>query len=156
LVSNSETPQWFLPTIQAILHQTIPTPLAVPFMFKLSDKAAAHNTKLLEEYNFNMQEVLEAHCHSFMGYGSEFRPVHMIEPLLLHHQNWSYLKLQLQQGSKWPLKELLEKDRLEKNLEFIRRENHKSAVTRHQALKDIVTKEISQGLMIPLQIQCKN
>jgi hypothetical protein len=83
-----------------------------------------------------------------MGYGSEFRPIHIIEPLLLHHHSWPSFVNQLKQGSKWSLLNISESDRKAKNIEFIQRGNHKSAITYHTILRDIIQKEVRQGWMI--------
>jgi hypothetical protein len=87
-----------------------------------------------------------------MSYGSEFRPYHILEPLLIHHHIWPSLSKQLQEGSKWRLLNLSDEDRTVKNREFISRGNHQSAKKHHQALKSIISKEVLQGWMIPLPL----
>jgi len=91
-----------------------------------------------------------------MGYGSEFRPKHLLESLLLHHRSWPSLLAQLSRGSSWPLSPISEEDRKAKNLEFIARGNHKSAVTNQNVLKSIIDKEVSQGWMIPIPLHFIN
>ncbi len=91
-----------------------------------------------------------------MAYGSEFRPITHLEPLLLHHRSWPSFSLQLMRGSMWPLTDLSESDRVQKNNEFISRGNHKSAITHHEVFKKIITQEIHQGWMIPLPLPYTN
>jgi hypothetical protein len=99
---------------------------------------------------------IENNKNSIMSYGAEFRQINIIKPLLLHHRSWPSFTNQLQQGSKWPLLSLTENDRKEKNVEFIKRGNYKSASTYHSVLKDIIQKEDRQGWMIPLPIHFIN
>jgi hypothetical protein len=93
---------------------------------------------------------------SIMSYGSEFRPLHVIEPLLMHHHSWPSFMNQLIQGSRWPLLPISEPDRKAKNDKFIKRGNPKSAITHHSVLRDIIQKEVRQGWMIPIPIHYIN
>jgi hypothetical protein len=124
-----DTPQWFIPTIQRIVQQQIPTPLNVSLRFELNDASAVHNMNELRKHGNDLHTYIISNKHSFMGYGSEFRPQYFLEELLLHHRSWPSLLSQLTKGSSWPLSPISEKDRKAKNLEFIARGNHKSAVT---------------------------
>jgi hypothetical protein len=111
---------------------------------------------ILRNYSNDIHVYINANKHSFMGYGSEFRPIQVIEPLILHHRSWPSFANQLQQGSKWPLASISESDRLAKNIEFIKRGNHKSAVTHYSVLHDIIQKEVTQGWMIPIPLTSIN
>lgn len=70
---------------------------------------------------------MEANQGSIISPGLEFRPVHLLEPLFLHHLNWPSIRQILVSGSLWPLLSISEEDRVAKNNEFISRGNHKSA-----------------------------
>ncbi len=104
----------------------------------------------------DLHTYITANKHSFMGYGSEFRPKRLLETLLLHHRSWPSLSLQLSKGSSWPLSPISEEDRKTKNLEFIARGNHKSAITHHNVLRSIIDKEVKQGWMIPIPLHYVN
>ncbi len=110
----------------------------------------------LHTYNDCIHSYINANKHFFTGYGSEFRPWSHLKPLLLHRQNWLTLLQQLQNGSKWPLQPISDSDRCTKNTEFIARGNHKSTLTHHAILKDIITKKVQQGGMIPLPLHYIN
>jgi hypothetical protein len=146
------TLDWFLPCITQILSKEVPTPTGVSLQFSLSDEAANHNMAILQSFNNNLHDYILANKNSFMSYGSEFRPYHVLEPLLLHHRSWPSLSKQLQEGSKWPLSTLTDEDRLSKNREFISHGNHQSAKKHHLVLNNIISNEVLQGWMIPLPI----
>jgi hypothetical protein len=101
--SIPESPDWFLKTIEQIISHPLQTPLGVSLKFDLSIEAATHNMNILCSYTNSVHLYINANKHSFMGYGSEFRPIHIIERLLMHHRSWPSFLNQLQQGSKWPL-----------------------------------------------------
>ena len=154
--SIPEPPDWFLKTIEQIISHPLQTPLGVSLKFDLSTEAATHNMNILRGYTNSVHLYINANKHSFMGYGSEFHPIHIIERLLMHHRSWPSFLNQLQQGSKWPLTSISESDRKAKNTEFIQRGNHKSAITHHSILRDIIQKKVRQGWMIPIPIDCIN
>jgi hypothetical protein len=59
----------------------------------------------------------------------------------------------LTEGSNWPLQDIDEKSRNQKNLEFIARGNHKSAIKHEDTISDILLKDVAQGWMIPFPIK---
>jgi hypothetical protein len=111
---------------------------------------------ILQNYSSDIHVYINANKHPFIGYGSEFRPIHVIKALLLYHCSWPSFANQLQQGSKWPLTTLLELDRLAKNIEFIKRGNHKSAITHLSVLHDIIQNKVKQGWMIHVPLTSLN
>jgi hypothetical protein len=151
-----DTPSGFIKTIKEIVSSQIPTLQGVSLQFDLTDKASTHNMIILQQYNNNIHQYISANKNSIMSYGSEFRRIHILEPLLMHHRSWPSLSNQLQQGSKWPLLAVSETDRKMKNIEFIKRGNHKSAVKYHSVLRDIIQKEVHQGWMVPIPISFIN
>ncbi len=128
------------------------TPKSPDLRFKLSQEAAIHNMKLLQQHDTDLQNYLLKNGGTFIGFGSEFRCSTLLEPLLLHHPNWWRLKQLLEQGSNWQLDELSHDDRLAKNDEFISRGNHKSAKTYDKKLCKTIIQEIKQGWMFPLPL----
>jgi hypothetical protein len=89
---------------------------------------------------------------TFINYGSEFRSPSELELLLLHHPNWPKCLDILQNGSRWPLEDLTNLDRVTKNKEFIQRGNHKSAIKYNDIYQATIIKEIQQGWMVPLPL----
>jgi hypothetical protein len=138
--------------VKNILSTTVHTPGPAPLVFEATDMAAAHNREILQSYNNNISALLEDHGNSILRQGSEFRPVFILEPLLLHHFRWPKLKQLLTKGSNWPLRPIDDNTRKQKNLEFISRGNHKSAIKHEDILSEILLKEIAQGWMIPLPL----
>jgi hypothetical protein len=111
---------------------------------------------LLQQHGNSMQNLIAAYPNSFLSPGSEFRPIQVLEPLLMHHHNWPKIKNILLMGSMWPLHPIPEVERKTKNLEFIARGNHKSAVKYAEEYTKILEKEISQGWMFILPINFVN
>ena len=74
-------------------HSTCVRPTAPEFQFELSCDAADHNAKALERYGFNLGAAIEANSSSPLGYGSEFRPVHILAPIFERHPNWNRLRV---------------------------------------------------------------
>jgi hypothetical protein len=100
--------------------------------------------------------LIEAYPGSTISPGSEFRPVHQLEPLLMHHNNWCHIRSSLINGSVWPLQSIQESKRVAKNIEFIAQGSHKSALKYGDDYTKIVKSEISQGWILPLPLHYIN
>jgi len=151
-----ETPHWFLSTIADIINSAVDTPLHPPLRFDLSQAAAESNMRFLKAYGDSIQALIEAHPGSFLCPGSEFRPVACLETLLMHHPNWPLIINSLTRGSVWPLLPISNEERVTKNIEFIARGNHKSAIKYNDEYLKIVKAEISQGWMFPIPLHYIN
>jgi hypothetical protein len=103
------------------------TPIHPPLKFELSEEVAVHNMNLLMLHGDSIQNLISAHPGSVFSPGLEFRPIHVLQPLLLHHCNWPQISTILSSGSYWPLLPIEDTHRKAKNIEFILRGNHKSA-----------------------------
>jgi hypothetical protein len=112
--------------------------------------------KLLQLHNNSIQNYILQNNETFTSFGSEFRSPDLLEPLLMHHPNWHRFRLLLLEGSHWALAPLPNENRLEKNNEFIKRGNHKSAIKYETELQKIITQEVSQGWMLPLPLHYIN
>ena len=125
---NSEDEQLVV-TIAHILLQPSRPMIASEFRFAWSTEAANHNWAVLERYDLNVQHALENQRHTQMEFGSEFRSVHLLEPLAGNHPLWPRLKRWLLEGAEFPLTPISEDDRhSDLNMALIRG-NHKSATT---------------------------
>ena len=153
IVKFLETPEWFLPTIAAISLQQCRTPSSVPITFEASSAAAKSNQQLLEQHDCSISNLIQAYPNSCLSYGSEFRPVEALKPLLQLHPRWTKLANLLIYGSCWPVSKIDDKTRRAKNSELLLRGNHKSATTHSEYLGTSLNKEIIQGWMIPLPIE---
>jgi hypothetical protein len=115
-------------------------------------EAALHNMQKLQRRGNSIADLINSVSGTFINYGSEFRPIPVLEPLLLHHPNWPKCQNLLCKGSLWPLHDISNADRVAKNKEFIRRGNHKSAIKYEEVFLNTITKEIQQGWMVPLPL----
>ncbi len=115
-----------------------------------------HNMKLLLSAGNSIHSFIMANPGSIISPGSEFRPVQVLETLLLHCHNWPSIQNILLKGSIWPLEQISKEDRIAKNNEFILRGNHKSAITYKAEYIKIVHAEVNQGWMIPLPLEYIN
>ena len=133
-------------------HSTCVRPTAPEFQFELSCDAADHNAKALERYGFNLGAAIEANSSSPLGYGSEFRPVHILAPIFERHPNWNRLKTLLTVGSKWPLEQLSNEIRKSDLAEALTFGNHKGATSKPELLRQLIEKDVIHGfgLVIPL------
>jgi hypothetical protein len=156
LYPTTDTPEWFLPTITKIVTTPITIPNCSHLIFTLSTEVAVHNMNLLQSHADCLQMLINSSPGTFISLGSEFRPVDILEPLFLHHHNWTKIKLILSKGSIWPLEPITNNDRIGKKNEFITRGNHKSAVKYEEELLKIILSEIKQRWMIPLPIKYIN
>ena len=154
----SAWPDDLVERVQAVVnHSTCGRPSAPEFQFELSHDAAEHNAAVLKLYGFHLGAAIEANSTSPLGYGSEFRPVHVLKPLFECHPNWNRLKSLLTVGSKWPLDKLdddMRKSDLTTALTF---GNHKGASSQPELLRQLIEKDITHGfaLVIPLStVKC--
>lgn len=156
IIQITETPDWFLPTIREILSIPIDTPTHPLLLFDLSHDAAVHNMTILRSHGNSIQNLIQSYPTSFLSPGSEFRPADLLERLFMHHHNWVLIQRSLTKGSVWPLREILNEDRITKNIEFIARGNHKSALKYESEFVNIIQAEIAQGWMFPLPLHYIN
>jgi hypothetical protein len=61
----------------------------------LSKEAAMKNYLVMKQSNFDLAKALRAQSNSPLGYGSEFKPPEILEPLFKLHPNWKRVKAQL-------------------------------------------------------------
>jgi hypothetical protein len=106
----------------------------------------------LQKQGDSIKNFINSVLGTFINYGSEFRSIPTLEPLLLHHPNWPKCKDLLSKGSQWPLHMLPEQDRIKKNDEFIQRGNHKSAVKYSEVCHATILQEVQRGWMVPLPL----
>jgi hypothetical protein len=112
--------------------------------------------KILKACGNSIQTLIKKCPGSIISPGSEFRHPDLLESLFLHHHNWPVVKQILEVGSMWPLDPITEVERQAKNIEFIHRGNHKSAIKYDAEYKKILTTEINQGWMFPVPLQYIN
>jgi hypothetical protein len=145
IIDITETPEWFLPTIQKIINSHVAIPTSSCFQFCLTEDAALHNMYTLQKYNNSIQDYISQCPGTILSPGSEFRSADLLEFLFLHHHNWPRVKSILLEGSNWPLLPISNENRVSKNNEFIIRGNHKSAVKYEAELLKTIQSELKDG-----------
>ena len=146
-------PPDFMSTTQKILITPVKSPTKSPIIFELSKSAMMHNSKVLKHHNYDINQLIASHPGSDLDYGSEFRPVCILEPLLKHHPTWDRLSTYLSSGFDAKFKPISEKDRLNDITSAIDMGNHQSARTQNEVLLSNVKKEINAGFQFPFLIQ---
>ena len=141
--------------IASICNSSVATPQASPFVHQLTLSAAQTNSDLIEEYGFDLQALFDAHPNSTISPGSEFRPIHVIEPLLQHHPFWPLLSSMLFRGASYKFKNLPpDSDRELENEAILEYGNHSSAVKRPDALRKVSEKDTKFGFSLPITFDC--
>jgi hypothetical protein len=133
-----------LPQVVATLLKTTSTLSKPQLCFEVSDEAAAFNMRILRENKFDLEKILNSHP-SVTSYGSEFKSVEELEPLLQYHPRWKDLKTKLTEGAAFPVKAIDDDIRLQDLEEMKKRGNHKSAKIHEDHLASAFQKEIEKG-----------
>ena len=97
-----------LDVIIAISQTEQDTPHDSPFCHDIHPDEVAvanaeFNSRLIDEYDMDMQRLLDAYPYSVISPGSEFRPAGVLEPLLAGHPYWPRLKSIISHGVSYPL-----------------------------------------------------
>jgi hypothetical protein len=140
---------WFPPNLVQVINKIISSPsnkMQQPsFKFKLNQKAAVHNWKILQEHNLNLDRALNAQQSSQLQFGSEFRETQILEPLLQKHPLWNRLKDQLDNGASFPLEELSSSERKLDVAEALEFGNHKGADKNEELFKEMMQSDVDHG-----------
>jgi hypothetical protein len=123
------------------------------FTFELTEEAAHRNLCILKRFNQNLQDAIDAQPDSPVSYGSEFRPVTLLQPLFEFHPNWTRFRHLLLNGSQWPLLPITEDSRQQDLSEAIEFGNHKGASNNTPLLIDLIKEDVTQGFILPILYQ---
>lgn len=139
--------------IKTIIESKPPKLKKPIFKFELTREAALKNYLVLLKNNRDLGLALDTQQDTPLGYGSEFRKVPVLEPLLCNHPNWARLKGILTSGSTWELEDISEEERMSDLNEALARGNHKGAKQKPDKLMKLVQKDVDYafGLVIPLE-----
>ena len=141
--------------IVSICNSSVATPKASPFVHQLTLSAAQTNSELIEEFGCDLQALFDAHPDSTLSPGSEFCPIHVIEPLLHRHPFWPILSSMLFRGASYKFKNLPpDSDRELENEAILEYGNHSSAVKRPEALRKVSEKDTKFGFSLPITFDC--
>ena len=122
------------------------------FRFDLTDEAANHNFKILEDNDFDLQKIITADPLSPLYPGSEWRPTDILQPIFQDHPLWNKIKSHCTDGVYWPTEPIEEQERLRDLALVIEYGNHKSAVESKEDIYAATKKEVVRGWQLPLPI----
>jgi hypothetical protein len=115
-------------------------------------EARHQNSKILQYFNYNLEEAILAQRSSQVMFGSEFKHPDLLCELLQDHPNWEKFKGILLHGAVFPLAPIPEDER-SSDLEFhLSRGNHKSAIKHDNILDELISSDIRHGFALPLLI----
>jgi hypothetical protein len=83
-------PPWLMAAIKEVATVPAPTPKAPPIRFSVDSDSLEHNGRLLEEFNFDLTELLDHFADTTLGYGSEFRPTDQLDKIYAGHSNFPF------------------------------------------------------------------
>ena len=146
-------PPWFLEGIKRICANDSPTPTKSPIRFELSDHAVEHNARVMGRVGFDVGRLIKENGSSTLGFGSEFRRVEELEPLLGKHPHFAQLAKVLSEGMHYVFdRELSPTERTNEVSAMLARGNHKSAQAEPEHVGKLLAKDILHGFSIPLPI----
>ena len=145
------TPSWFHDAITSILRSTAQTPTKPPFIFQYTHEAAAHNARALAAFDYDLDALIRCHHQSAIGFGSEFRPLSQLRPLLSKHPLFPFWEEYLSSGVPYSFRsDLPEGVRLKELQAMLQRGNHKSAADRMDVVQRLLTKDVEHGFKVPI------
>jgi len=100
---NPRSRNWLISTITNLLSMPTSPPAHPVFSFELLQEAAQANFKILRENNMSLHKILTENTFSALSYGSEFKPVAVLEPLFQFHPGWHVMKMRLENGLSYPV-----------------------------------------------------
>jgi hypothetical protein len=124
------------------------------FSFELSNEAAMKNYLVMKTCDMDLNKAFLKEGNSPLAFGSEFKPVSIIEPLFKKHPNWTRVKKILTEGSSWPLDPLDEEDRKKDLEEALSFGNHKGAEDNPDLLRELCNKDVIHGYSLVLPLKC--
>ena len=147
------TPAWFLEELGRIAGSEPPVPKKSKIVFENTATAAATNESILKSFDFSMEKLIAANQETTLGYGSEFRTVNQLKPLLGGHPNFNKLSKILNSGMSYNFnRELDELTKSEELRKLLKRWNHKSAQDCEEKVSQLLTKDVIHGFAIPIPV----
>ena len=151
---SKKTPSMLVKLLTKISRITYPAKNKPLFIHENTEAAAAHNTRILEDHDWDMEKATNAVNNTILEPGSEFRPIVDLEDIFKHHEDWSKFKVIATEGVKYKFEESMEYDektRIADVKHQIKVGNNKSALTEEMApiIQKNYTKEVERGWMTP-------
>jgi hypothetical protein len=103
-----------------------------------------------------MELATQSPTNTIVSYGSEFRPVTLLEPLLHRHHNWPLMRDIVTNGVRYPLRPIADDVRKADITAMLHRGNHQSTVLPENkaALTKAINKEVLHQWAIPIEPSC--
>lgn len=145
--------QAMIDLIQVLLRTDTPCKNSSPFRWHLDSDSAQHNQDVLASYDYDIEACYNSHPHSIIHPGSEFRDVHLLEPLLHLHSQWTAVKEMLTKGADMHRSEEVPlAARQEENQALLEYRNHKGARENMEVVLSAVLEDIHHGFAIALPV----
>jgi hypothetical protein len=135
-----------LRAIECALRKETPVPRKPPFQFDMTPKAREHNTKILEECDYDLEKVIQQNTGSTISHGSEFRDEETLRAILGNHPYYNDFKPFLSQGVDFVFtEEITEEVRVEELEANLERGNQQE-----ETLSKLLAKDVKHGFAVPL------
>jgi hypothetical protein len=141
-------PNELIAHIKQVMGTPCNTPSAPEFKFKLSEEAMKHNLAVLEKYNYNLGQALNAQGDSPLGPGKEFKPPNALQSVFSLHPLWKRMEDFLTHGSKWPLVKISQEEQVNNSNNTLTYGNHKGALAKPKLLLKLISKDVKYGYSI--------
>jgi hypothetical protein len=114
--------------------------------------AAIEYWKVLNYFDFNLSQALQAQHNSPLNFGSEFKDLHILSTIMDDHPLWDFASEILANGASYPLKDIPTDIRTTDVQFFIDRGNHKSAMINNSKVQELLLDHVTRGfsLILPL------
>jgi hypothetical protein len=141
----------FLTRLTEVASSATEPPKRVPVAFDTSPAALKANDKLLQEHDFDLENLMKAFQDTTLGYGSEFRPLGQLRKVLGGHPEYPVLADLIQNGMDYRFKRELTEDERKRELRgMLQRGNHKSTEKGSNTAEALLAKDVSHGFSIPV------
>ena len=85
-------PLSFLSMIKSIIQSPCAAPDPSPFKADYSKASLSFNEKVLANFDYDVEKFINTHSNSVIAHGKQFRPMHVLGPLLHDHPHWKAFK----------------------------------------------------------------
>ncbi len=141
-----QPPAWFMREVTVVATSPSAAPTKSSVRFDFSMEAAQHNATLLRDIDCDLQRFCPDQAGTTLAFGSEFRPVEQLRPLLRQHPGFDELAEILVTGMPHRCsREITEAEREREVLAMLTRGNHKSAQDEPEIVEQLLSKDAVHG-----------
>jgi hypothetical protein len=145
-----------LRAIQEILSAPIKPLAKPPFKFQMSKEAAAYNSNIIRENNFNIHKIISSTLTNCTP-GIEFREPELLQLIFHRHELWEFTKTVLLQGADLYFQhEPSDQQRIDENNALIAFNNHQKAKLLPDIIHESIKTDVQYGFSVPVEIQTIN